>query len=72
MKEQKNNFWNRKCVELGGSRSRSAWRLIGSLRQNNRDTQRIDTIGLVRWKNYYEELLMENKDEYKVVSYEAM
>jgi hypothetical protein len=76
VKEQKNIFWNRKCdevdSEIGGSRSRSAWKVIKSLRQNTRDTVGMDPTGLTKWKKHYEELLTENRDEYKKVNYEIM
>jgi hypothetical protein len=76
VKEQKNIFWNRKCdevdSEIGGSKARSPWKVIKSLRQNTRHTVGMDPIGLTKWKKHYKELLTENRDEYKNVNYEIM
>ena len=72
----KNQFWDRKCTEidgqLGGSKARAAWNTINNLRKNKKETWTIDPIGLETWKKYYEELLTEDRNEFKEVKYDVV
>ena len=72
----KNQFWDRKCTEidgqLGGSKARAAWNTINNLRKNKKEIWTIDPIGLETWKKYYEELLTEDRNEFKEVKYDVV
>lgn len=57
VKRAKNSFWDKKCkvidLQLGSSRSRSAWRMLKLLRTNTREMKPLDPIGIEEWVKYY-------------------
>jgi len=67
-KRMKNTAWENKCAEInsliGGSRSREAWRTINSLRNNTKEKRKINPIKIEKWKDYYNNLLKEQRRDY--------
>lgn len=64
----KNEEWNKKCEEvekcIGGTKTREAWKVINTLRENNRQKAKIQMIQIETWKKYYEQMLTEDRQEY--------
>lgn len=76
IKKAKNSFWERKCEEinslLGSSRSRLAWKTLGSLKTNTQQQIKVDPIGHQKWRDHYQELLTENRPLYSQIQYTSM
>lgn len=69
IKKEKNNFWEQKCNQInayvGGSRSTEVWQTIKNLKNNSRR----DSLSLInneQWKDYYESLLVERREEFLI------
>lgn len=64
----KENLWQRRCEEvenkIGGSRAKEAWRFLAEMRQNKQEKCRIPLIEMDKWKEYFQNLLQEKRDEY--------
>ncbi|XP_030762549.1 uncharacterized protein LOC115887297 [Sitophilus oryzae] len=68
--EEKNNQWEKQCQELesyiGGRRTSESWKFITSI-QNNKETKlKLNVIAKDSWKEYFEKMLNEHRDEYKL------
>lgn len=68
IKKGKNMFWEQKCnhinTYIGGAQSTEVWKTIKNMKTKNRE-KALTLIDLPKWKVYYEELLTENREEYK-------
>lgn len=66
--QKKNESWERNCARintyLGGSKSTESWKLLKSLRQDNKKDI-ITPVTLQKWDEYFGKLLTENREAYK-------
>lgn len=68
IKQEKNEYWEQKCGQIdsliGRSRSTEVWRTVRNMKTN--ETNNISPIiPLEEWRNYYKELLVEKRNEYR-------
>ena len=65
----KNAAWENACAEInmcrGNTRANHAWKFLKSIRADNKEKGGISIIGISKWRQYYEELLTEDRDEYR-------
>lgn len=63
--KNKNELWEKKCEEvgrfMGGTRVSEAWKMIKTLRKDERQNTKISLIEMEEWKEYYEKLLVEKR-----------
>lgn len=75
VKQAKNSLWEDKCDEidrsLGGSKAKQAWKILRTLKKNNKESRIIDPIGIDKWKQYYQELLTEKRNQFMDIDYEV-
>lgn len=71
VRKSKSEMWERRCMQIesqiGGTRSTEVWRVIKSMKTNTKN-KRQNTIKIEEWKKHYENLLVENRDEYRLES----
>ncbi|PSN48631.1 hypothetical protein C0J52_12701, partial [Blattella germanica] len=64
----KNAYWERRCVGIntyiGSTKSREAWKIIRSLRTNEKSNVNLQLISQGEWQNYYSKLLKEEREEF--------
>ena len=69
----KQELWDKTCNKvnkyIGGTKVGEAWKLIKQLRTESRGKANIPIINMSKWKEHYEKLLTENKNEYKQMIY---
>ncbi|XP_044745745.1 uncharacterized protein LOC123307480 [Coccinella septempunctata] len=66
--QNKDETWERKCQEIeshiGGARSSESWKLIKELRRESANKINLNPIKLERWKEYFEQELNEDREQY--------
>lgn len=64
----KNAAWEKKCEEIdqciGSTKARESWKLIKNLRTNETQCSALQLISLQQWKQYYQELMKEDRKEF--------
>ena len=69
IREEKNEMWDRKCQEINtyieGSKCTEAWKFIKKVRTSEKESVHIQMIPFNRWVQYYQDLLTENRPEYR-------
>lgn len=67
IKEEKNKYWEHKCKHInsyiGGSRSTEVWQTIKNMKHNI-SGRAFSVIHMDKWKEYYENLLIERREEF--------
>ena len=65
-------MWDKKCNEintyLGGKKSSETWKFIKAIKSNEKNRTDLQIIPTTKWVKHYEQLLQENRDEYKTMS----
>lgn len=65
---KKKQSWKKTCEEIencrGNTRANKAWKVLKSMRTQNRDTAGISLISSKQWTTCYQELLTEDRDEF--------
>ncbi|XP_030757605.1 craniofacial development protein 2-like [Sitophilus oryzae] len=68
----KREIWDKKCQEintyLGGRKCAESWKFINKVKTSEKQTAKLQLIPMNKWKEYYEELLTENRQEYATIS----
>jgi hypothetical protein len=66
--KSKSRAWENKCEEvdrcMGGIKVKEAWRVVKSLRKNTTERSHISPINMTTWRNYFQNLLTEERAEY--------
>jgi hypothetical protein len=66
---EKNEMWDRKCQEInayiGGRKCTEAWKFIKKFRKKKKESVHLQMIPTDRWVQYYQDLLKQNRPEYK-------
>lgn len=52
----------RKC--MGNTPANKVWRVLKNMKTDNKDSAGISWINLDQWREYYQKLLTENRDQY--------
>lgn len=65
----KDEEWLTKCEKveslIGGSKTKEAWKIVSNTRQNLQEKSNVSLITIDKWKNYFQELLHEERNQYK-------
>ena len=65
-------MWYKKFIEintyLGGRKSSETWKFIKAIKYNEKNRTDVQIIATTKWVRHYEQLLQENRDEYKTMS----
>ena len=60
----KTEYWEKTCEQvdrcMGNTRVNKAWKLIKTMRSNNKNTAGLSLISMNQWMTYYKELLTED------------
>ncbi|XP_030762016.1 craniofacial development protein 2-like [Sitophilus oryzae] len=68
----KREIWDKKCQEintyLGGRKCAESWKFINQVKTSEKQTAQLQLIPMNKWKEHYEELLTENRQEYATIS----
>lgn len=64
----KNEYWDKVCREvdqsIGNTRANKAWKVIKTMRTENKDAAGISLISIQEWSEYYRTLLTEDRDDF--------
>ena len=62
-------MWDRKCQEInmciGGRKCTEAWKFIKKVGTSEKESVHLQMIPVNRWVQYYQDLLTENRPEYR-------
>lgn len=68
VKKTQNEYWEKVCSEvdehIGNTRTNKAWKIIKNMRSQTKNTMRMSPINIQEWKNYYKDLLTEQRVEF--------
>lgn len=74
--KEREKQWERTCNQvntyIGGTKSNEAWRVIKSLRENTRNKCKLELIKPDTWKNYYQKLLTEDRNQFSQAPTDTM
>ena len=69
IREEKNEMWDRKCLEIntyiGSRKCTEAWEFIKQVGTSEKESVHLQVIQIHRWVQYYQDLLTENRPEYR-------
>jgi len=64
----KNDHWDKTCQEInnctGNTRANRAWKIVKGLKTENKDQAGISLIKMEEWRNYYRDLLTEDREQF--------